>query len=114
VNDARDGRGPDGDEAGGEPSDETSALDAGDWLAAQFEDDGDADDADVVADADAGDVPESPVEAERQAEPEPEPAPAAEPEPEPEAEPETRAVPISSETVSSPPFTVPPAPTAGR
>lgn len=89
MNDARDGRGPDDDEAGrapaAEPDADTSGLDAGDWLAAQFDDEAEAE---AEADGDgADDAAERP-------------------------DPATAATPISPETVSSTPFTVPPAPTA--
>ena len=103
MNDARDGRGPDGEdaEAGREPAADTSGLDAGDWLAAQFADDDADDDAvdDVVGDGPADDdvVDDDDVVADGDVV---------------ESGLRTAATPISAETVRSAPFTVPPAPTA--
>jgi hypothetical protein len=112
VSEGRDGRRPgDDDEAtGGEPTADTSGLDAGDWLAAQFEDDED----DSESDGDSASGPDVPGQPDVVVEPEPETETEAEPEPEPEPEPEleTRAMPVPAETATPEPFTVPPAPTA--
>jgi hypothetical protein len=116
VSDGRDGRRPGDDDeaAGGEPTADTSGLDAGDWLAAQFEDD--EDDSESDGDSEVTGQPDVVVESEPELEPEPETEPETETEPEPELETdpelETRALPVPVETATPASFTVPPAPTA--
>ena len=107
MSDGRDGRRQGDDEAAGDgPTADTSGLDAGDWLAAQFEDDED----DPESDSEPG--PDVVAQPDPIAEPEPEPEPEPEREAEREPEPETRAMPVPDETVTPGSFTVPPAPTA--